>query len=126
MKRLILIIFAILTLNLNFARAEQGAAAPNQCQEADTNPVPLRYINLARIYPSAAIERGITDELLLKLNVNEAGSVTGAEIIESREPRLFGPPAIREAMKMKFTPARKNCINIASTYDLKITFSLDN
>lgn len=123
MKKYAFVIASILYFSANSLIAEQAIAPNILCDKPDAKPVIVTRFNLARIYPTYAIEKGLTDRLVLKLAVSDTGTVTNAEIVESRWPEIFGPSAIREAMKMTFEPARKNCVNIASSYDLEIKFS---
>lgn len=97
---------------------------PKPCAEGEKNPRKLRDFNWDRAYPQRAVDRGIEGRVWATLQIDATGSVVGFILISADPPGVFESAVEREARRMRFEPARRNCKNVAGDYPLEVTFVL--
>ena len=59
------------------------------------------------------------------LQISDTGEVVGVVITSENPPGVFGSAVDREARRMKYTPARRDCKNVTDTVPLSVQFKLD-
>lgn len=92
-----------------------------RCEERAIMPLPQRPFNVERAYPTRLEAQGITGTVHAKWQIDEHGDPIDI-IIDSSTHSGFEDAVIREGMRMKFRPARRNCENIEGTYALNVVF----
>jgi protein TonB len=97
---------------------------PPSCTEAPKNPRKLRDFNIERAYPQRAVDRGTEGSVRATLQIDATGSVVGVIITSANPPGVFESAVEREARRMRFEPARRNCENVADDYPLEVKFVL--
>ena len=63
-------------------------------------------------------------KILLKITLHRSGKVTYVEVIESSSCQSFQDNAIKEARKIKFTPAKKNGIAVSQYQKIGFEYTL--
>ncbi len=94
------------------------------CTESDVNPRELSEFNVDRAYPQRTRDQGIEGIVEATLSIDENGLVVGEVITYSNPPGVFDAAVVREANRMRFVPARRNCENVASEFPLEVNFVL--
>ena len=97
---------------------------PKPCSEPPRNPRKLRDFNVERAYPQRAVDRGTEGSVQAILQIDTTGSVVGVIVTSANPPGVFESAVEREARRMRFEPARRNCENVADDYPIQITFVL--
>lgn len=97
---------------------------PPSCREAATAARKLRPFNIERAYPQRAIDRGQEGTVSATLQISDAGDVVGVVITSENPPGVFGTAVEREARRMKYSPARRECANVADSVPLQVQFKL--
>ncbi|GIU66383.1 energy transducer TonB [Candidatus Phycosocius spiralis] len=98
---------------------------PPSCTEGARNARKIRDFNVDRAYPQRAVDRGTEGNVRATLQIDASGSVVGVIITSANPPGVFDSAVEREARRMKFEPARRNCENVADDYPLDVQFKLD-
>jgi protein TonB len=97
---------------------------PPSCSEGAKNPRKLRDFNIERAYPQRAVDRGTEGNVRATLQIDASGSVVGVIVTSANPPGVFESAVEREARRMRFEPARRNCENVADDYLLDVQFRL--
>lgn len=97
---------------------------PPSCTEAPRAAQRTRPFNIDRAYPPRAVENGIEGRVTATLSIDASGEVVGVTI-NSSTSSIFDGAVQREARRMRYTPARRNCENIPTTVPLDVQFRLD-
>jgi len=97
---------------------------PPSCTEAPKNPRKLREFNIERAYPQRAVDRGTEGSVRATLQIDATGSVVGVIITSANPPGVFESAVEREARRMRFEPARRNCENVPDDFLLDVRFVL--
>jgi protein TonB len=97
---------------------------PPSCTEAPKNPRKLRDFNVERAYPQRAVDRGTEGSVRATLQIDATGSVVGVIVTSANPPGVFESAVEREARRMRFEPARRNCENVSDDYPLEVKFVL--
>jgi periplasmic protein TonB len=97
---------------------------PPSCTEGAKNPRKLRDFNVERAYPQRAVDRGTEGSVRATLQIDATGSVVGVIVTSANPPGVFESAVEREARRMRFEPARRNCENVADDYPLEVKFVL--
>lgn len=97
---------------------------PPSCTEADSAARRLRPFNTERAYPQRAIDRGTEGSVTATLQISPAGDVVGVLITAANPPGVFDQAVDREARRMKYAPARRNCQDVADSVTLQASFTL--
>jgi periplasmic protein TonB len=113
------------SVNASFTAAEIPKPPEPTCREAATAPRKLRAFNIERAYPARAVERGTEGSVTATLQISDAGDVVGVVVTQESPAGVFGSAVEREARRMKYTPARRDCANVADTVTLQVQFKLD-
>ena len=100
------------------------APPPPSYTEAPKNPRKLREFNVERAYPQRAVDRGTEGSVRATLQIDATGSVVGVIVTSANPPGVFESAVEREARRMRFEPARRNCENVADDYPLEVKFVL--
>jgi periplasmic protein TonB len=58
------------------------------------------------------------------LQISATGDVVGVVITSENPPGVFGSAVDREARRMKYTPARRDCENVSDDVPLQVQFKL--
>ena len=125
--------FAVQVGNTTYGKASDKIVDPSQVKAysapkylppggADTDPVPLGDIKVP--YPDEAKKNEIEGSVLLNVQVDATGTVTGVSVIKG--PGYGLNEAAREALKrFKFRPAMKAGEAVSTTITYNYTFMLD-
>jgi protein TonB len=97
---------------------------PPSCSERDTGPVQVRGFNVERAYPQRALDQELEGTVRATLQVDANGNVTGVSV-NSSSSSVFDSAVQREATRMKYKPARRNCENVSGSASLTVQFKLD-
>jgi TonB family protein len=119
--------------NLNVVKAEREKKPPPppppppppSCTESPKAPRKLRDFNIDRAYPQRAIDRGQEGTVSATLQIDATGAVVGVVINSANPPGVFESAVEREARRMRYEPARRNCENISADADLSVQFKLE-
>jgi periplasmic protein TonB len=84
----------------------------------------LRPFNIERAYPQRAIDRGQEGSVNATLQISDTGDVVGVVITSENPPGVFGSAVDREARRMKYAPARRDCANVSDSVPLQVQFKL--
>jgi TonB family protein len=87
----------------------------------DTAPVPTTQV--PAVYPEQAQDRGLEGEVLIKVSIDESGSVVDAVLERSNADRELIESALEAAMKWKFQPAVRYGSPVASTVVIPFKFT---
>lgn len=82
----------------------------------------LTNFSIERAYPEKAIAAGLQGTIDGFHIVASTGKVLGFLITHVTEPAFY-VPVTNEAMNMSFSPARRNCLNVASLPKLTVSFT---
>ncbi len=98
-----------------------SAATPDVGVPFDTPPDPTERVNPK--YPEVAAKAGIQGDVFLKVSIDAAGTVTGAEVLKSVHPALDN--AAKDAVQAwKFKPAMKDGKPVAVSVTIPFRFKL--
>ncbi|MCX7830768.1 MAG: TonB family protein, partial [Acidobacteria bacterium] len=76
-------------------------------------------------YPPLARQNKVEGRVYVKVNIDENGAVTSAEVLRSPDPDYGVKEAsIAAAKKTKFSPAMKNGVRVKTSYTLNYLFTL--
>ena len=92
-------------------------------KQVDVQPRPLVPIN--PIYPPDAAARGIAGWVVLKLKLDEAGSLQDIEVSDARPPGIFDQSALNAFRKVYFAAAQKDGRAVKSLMVIKVRYELD-
>lgn len=87
---------------------------------------PVRIYNQAPIYPLFAVRMNYEGTVILALSINEKGKVTSISIKQSSGHPLLDNSAKEAAKNWKFSPAKKDGINILYVKEVPVSFRLKN
>jgi protein TonB len=73
-------------------------------------------------YPRLAREQGISGTAVIKVDVDESGSVTSATIFQSAGDTSLDIAALNSARQSKYSPETFRCLSIPATYLFPMTF----
>jgi len=96
-------------------------AAPRQAR-VDAPPSPKRSIRPD--YPKGARQRGEQGAVVLEIQVDAKGAVSGTKVVVSSGFAELDEAAVKAARKAKFRPAKSGNKSVASTARLKLDFKL--
>ena len=74
-------------------------------------------------YPITLWDRGIEGETLLRVRVNDMGSVDSVEVVESSGHVALDSAAVRGAKELRFSPGRRNGRRIEVWAQVPVHFS---
>jgi len=74
-------------------------------------------------YPITLWDRGIEGETLLRVRVNDMGSVDSVEVVQSSGHVALDSAAVRGAKELRFSPGRKNGRRIEVWAQVPVHFS---
>lgn len=92
-------------------------------RQLDVQPRALAAIN--PVYPQAAIARGASGWVELRLKLDEAGSVQDVEVSDASPPGIFDQSALDAFRKAQFAPAQKAGRAVKSLVVIKVRYELD-
>jgi len=98
-----------------------ASAAPRQAR-IDAPPSPRRTIRPD--YPKGSRQRGEQGAVVLEIQVDAEGAVSGAKVVVSSGFAELDEAAVRAAQKAKFRPAEAGGKSVASVAKLKLDFKL--
>ncbi len=75
-------------------------------------------------YPEDAIKKGLEGEVIVKVTIDTTGKVEKAEVVKSTN-KIFNEPAIKAAMKFKFTPAMIGKKKVKVSMNIPFEFKLN-
>lgn len=85
-----------------------------------------QWLNSQIVYPAAASEEGISGKVTVQFIVEKDGRVSNVHVVRGKHPALDAE-AKRVVSKMpKWTPGRNNGQPVRVTYNLPVTFRLQN
>lgn len=76
-------------------------------------------------YPADALKEGKTGVVVLVVDIDARGAVTGMKVERSSGDARFDAAALESAAKWKFTPATKKGRAVASKVRVPVEFALD-
>jgi protein TonB len=74
-------------------------------------------------YPITLWDRGIEGETLLRVRVNDMGTVDSVEVVESSGHVALDSAAVRGAKELRFSPGRRNGRRIEVWAQVPVHFS---
>jgi len=86
--------------------------------------VQKRGFSVERAYPPAAQRREIEGTVSATYTINADGTVSNVRINSANPPGYFESAVQREAARMSFTPALRNCQPASEERDLNVQFKL--
>jgi TonB family protein len=105
------------------AKSPKVTVAP-VCTEAPTQARKLRPFNVERAWPQSAIDAKIEGTVSATLQISDSGDVVGVVITSENPPGVFGSAVEREARRMKYSPARRDCSNVSDSVPMTVQFML--
>ena len=97
-------------------------ATPNYFLASEVD-VPAQVINDVLLrYPPEAFERGIEGEVILRIYINEAGTIDDIEIRNAVPKGLFEDAALEAAWQLRYSPALKNGRAVRNVRTISIVF----
>jgi TonB family protein len=94
------------------------------CGGEDTfqQPIPL-YGEIPIDYPMELWDEDVEGTTLLRVLVNELGGVDSAEVVETSGYPAFDSAAVRGAMELRYSPARRGEERVEVWATVPVTFS---
>lgn len=92
-------------------------------KQLDVQPRALAAIN--PVYPPDAVARGIAGWVVLKLKLDEGGSVLDVEVSDASPPGIFDHSALDAFRNAHFAPAQKDGRTVKSLVQIKVRYELD-
>jgi len=115
---------------LGVALALQVAAASNEApppgpryypaRELDERPGILNHVEPA--YPEAALRRGLSGLVVVRLYINEQGGVDRVETVRANPPGYFEQSAARAFRAARFTPGKKGKHAVRTQMVIEVSF----
>jgi hypothetical protein len=105
-------------------RASSSSQSPVQCVEAPRSAALVRPFNMERAYPQRAIDEKLEGSVTATLQISASGDVVGVVITSETLPGVFSSAVEREARRMKYVPARRDCENVTDSVGFQITFTM--
>lgn len=108
------------------ARAPQPApgAAPLPAPSSDPAArAPLAVDTPAPRYPTSALRRGESGEVLLRVEVDETGRAAAVEVVRSSNSRSLDRAAVTAVRRWRFQPALRDGQPVPGTVQVPIDFS---
>jgi protein TonB len=110
-------------------RARAATPAPAAAPAQRAAPPVTRAVALlerpAASYPPEAYRAREEGRVLVNVQVNASGSVTGATIAERSGSQILDRAALEQVRQWKFSPALENGKPIASSIEVPVAYSLD-
>ena len=108
--------------------AVAAAAAPDSVQvssyyhtrELDVRPGILTRVEPA--YPEAALRRGLSGKVVIRLYINEQGGVDRVETVRANPAGFFEQSAARAFRTARFTPGRKGKQAVRTQMVIEVSF----
>lgn len=88
----------------------------------DTEAMPL--VRPDATYPAKAYARRIEGFVKARLTINEEGTVSHVEVLESQPPGVFDREAVRALYRYRFEPKKADGVAVTQTATQTIEFSL--
>ncbi len=92
-------------------------------KQLDVQPRALAAIN--PVYPPDAVARGTAGWVVLKLKLDEGGSVQDVEVSDASAPGIFDQSALDAFRNAHFAPAQKGGRAVKSLVQIKVRYELD-
>jgi len=92
-------------------------------KQLDVQPRALAAIN--PVYPPDAVARGTAGWVVLKLKLDEGGSVQDVEVSDASPPGIFDQSALDAFRNAHFAPAQKDGRAVKSLVQIKVRYELD-
>lgn len=109
--------------DINAENIEPIIVVADTCREQEQVPLPRSQFNVERAYPVQLEEKGVTGVVKAIWQIDKNGMPIDINIASSTHEG-FNTAVLREGMKMRFKPARKECENIKGIYSLNVIFEL--
>jgi hypothetical protein len=93
-----------------------------ECETADREAVKTKPFNIREAYPDYAIERWSDGLVIMRTHIDYTGRSLGATIDYASNLEMFGRGARQSASQILYTPALKNCAQIADSGRLIISY----
>ncbi len=125
------LVLGLLATTAYAAWAAQPPQVQSDSEQADADAAAWRKaVEDARVltpprYPQAAAEARIGGKVVLLLDIDAAGNVTGVEVESATPPGVFEANAVAAAKQWKFNPETKNGKAAASRKRVPVTFAMD-
>ena len=85
-------------------------------------PTPL-YGDVPIEYPVTLWDAEVEGETLLRVRVNETGNVDSVEVVEASGYPAFDSAAVRGALQLRYSPARRNGKRISVWAKVPVQFT---
>ncbi|MHB1333066.1 MAG: energy transducer TonB [Sulfuriferula sp.] len=92
-------------------------------KQLDVQPRALAAIN--PVYPQGAVARGTAGWVVLKLKLDEHGTVEDVEVGDASPPGIFDQSALDAFHNAHFAPAQKDGRAVKSLVQIKVRYELD-
>lgn len=93
-----------------FWKMAYGSDREVAAMDLDYPPRPIKRV--APRYPEAALRNGTQGGVMLRLDIDETGSVTTLKVVESTPKGVFDDAAKRAVKDWKFQPATERCVPV--------------
>jgi protein TonB len=99
------------------------AVAPKQAASCAAD-LPARIIHFAKPdYPAIARLQGLSGTSLIRVDLSDTGTVSGAFVSISSGSSILDRAAIRTAQSMAYAPESRSCTAIAGSYAVEVEFA---
>lgn len=91
--------------------------------EVDERAMPLNEVILA--YPERALAKGQSGVVTLRLKIDHQGVLRDASVVDARPNGVFENAALEAVLALKFRPALRNGVPVASVKTIEVPFYPD-
>jgi TonB family protein len=110
------------------ARATPSPGLPTaeifyRASELDERAVPLNEAPLE--YPEAALQARLGGRVTLRLFIGQDGALRKVELLDSQPPGVFDQAALKAVSALRFRPATRNQVAVASMKTIEVPFHPD-
>jgi TonB family protein len=112
-------------------RKERATSSPGlptadifyRASELDERAMPLNEAPLE--YPEAALQARLSGRVTLRLFIGQDGSLRKVELLDSQPPGVFDQAALKAVAALRFRPAIRNQVAVASLKTIEVPFHPD-
>jgi TonB family protein len=110
------------------ARASSSPGLPTaeifyRASELDERAVPLNEAPLE--YPEPALQARLGGSVTLRLFIGQDGALRKVELLDSQPPGVFDQAALKAVSALRFRPATRNQLAVASVKTIEVPFHPD-
>lgn len=91
--------------------------------EVDERAMPLNEVNL--VYPERAMATDLSGVVTLRLKIDHQGVLRDATVVDAQPVGVFESAALEAVRALKFRPAKRNGLPVASVKTIEVPFHPD-